>query len=75
MPVIAMLAYRRWPPSLRLAFWAVVPIWLSVHFVAALVAEARLMLVPQALVFIPGALIGLAAEHTPTVGDAAEPSD
>ena len=61
MPILAAFSYRSWPPVLRLFFWVLVPAWIGVHFVAALVAEARLMLVPQALVFIPGALFGLAS--------------
>jgi hypothetical protein len=61
IPVLAAIAYRSWPPSLRVFFWVLVPVWIGVHFMAALVAEARLMLVPQVLVFIPGALFGLGA--------------
>jgi hypothetical protein len=62
VPVLAVLTYGRWPKPLRIFFWVIVPIWVGVHFAAALVAETRLMLVPQALVFIPGALFGIAAE-------------
>ncbi len=61
MPILAAFSYRSWPPVLRHFFWVLVPVWIGVHFMVALVAEARLMLVPQALVFIPGALLGLAA--------------
>ena len=63
IPVLAMLAYGRWPRLLRAFFWAVVPAWIVVHFTAALVAETRLMLVPQALVFIPAAFLGLDTEN------------
>ena len=61
IPLLALLAYRHWRQELRIFFWVVVPIWFAVHFVAALVAESRLLLVPQALVLIPGALFELAA--------------
>jgi len=61
VPLLAILAYRNWPPTLRIFFWTIVPVWVGVHFVAALVAETRLMLVPQALIFIPGALLGIRA--------------
>ena len=59
IPILAIFAYQRWPQVLRTYFWAVVPMWMAVHFAGALVAETRLLLVPQALVFIPGALFGL----------------
>ncbi len=61
IPVLALFAYRYWPRHLKIFFWVVVPVWIAVHFLAALVAETRLLLVPQALVFIPGALFDLAA--------------
>ena len=59
IPLLALFALRAWPRSLRSFFWAIVPIWFAVHLVSALVAETRLLLVPQALIFIPGALFGL----------------
>lgn len=59
IPLLAVFSYRTWTKSLKIFFWVVVPIWFGVHFVAALVAETRLLLVPFALVFIPGALLGI----------------
>ncbi len=59
IPLLALFALRAWPRSLRSFFWVIVPIWFAVHLVSALVAETRLLLVPQALIFIPGALFGL----------------
>lgn len=56
VPLLALAGWRRWPPVLRAFAWALVPVWLVVHAFAAVVAEARLFLVPQALVFVPGAL-------------------
>ena len=47
--------------QLRVGLWTIVPLWLVVHSLAAVLAEARLLLVPQALVFIPGALFALGA--------------
>jgi hypothetical protein len=55
-PVIALYAYRTWPGVLRAFFWGVVPVWVTVHLLTMIAAEARSFLVPQALVFIPGAL-------------------
>jgi hypothetical protein len=55
-PVIALYAYREWPGVLRAFFWGVVPVWVVIHLLTTMAAEARYFLVPQALVFIPGAL-------------------
>jgi hypothetical protein len=63
IPLLAVFALRMWPRNLRRFFWVIVPIWFAVHFVSALVAETRLLLVPQALIFIPGALFGLSETH------------
>ena len=60
VPIAALCSYRHWPLQLRVSFWTIVPLWLVVHTLAAVLAEARLLLVPQALVFIPGALFALA---------------
>ncbi|MBI4843159.1 MAG: hypothetical protein HY809_02390 [Nitrospirae bacterium] len=64
IPIVAIIGYRKWPLQLRVFFWAIVPIWFVIHAVGAVMAEARLFLVPQAMVFIPGALLGLAQSHT-----------
>jgi len=56
VPLIALVFYRTWPAQLKALFWAIVPVWMLVHLFAAHLAETRLLLVPQALVFIPGAL-------------------
>jgi hypothetical protein len=56
VPLLAFAGWARWPRELRAFFWALVPAWVVIHAFAAVVAEARLFLVPQALVFVPGAL-------------------
>jgi hypothetical protein len=56
VPLLALLAWRSWPPVLKRLGWLVVPIWLAVHAVASVMAETRLLLVPFALVLLPGAL-------------------
>ena len=48
-----------WPRELKGFFWAMVPAWIVVHFPLSQVAETRLFLVPQFMVFVPGALFGL----------------
>jgi hypothetical protein len=71
IPLVALLAYRHWPTTLRIFSWIIVPVWFAVHFVAALIPETRLLLVPQALIFIPGALLGFSSIPRQ---DAREPS-
>lgn len=60
VPLLALASWRGWSPALRHFFWAVVPIWFPVHFCLAHAPETRLFLVPQTLIFIPGALFGIA---------------
>jgi len=59
IPILAIASMRHWPGILKRYFWALVPIWFLVHLVASILAESRLLLVPMALVFIPGALFGV----------------
>ena len=70
VPLAAAFSYRHWPMQLKVSLWTIVPLWLAVHTVAAVLAEARLLLVPQALVFIPGALCALGVT---TAADTAPP--
>lgn len=58
VPVLALATWRRWPPVLR-RFAVLVPPWIVVHLVGAIVAETRVFLVPYALVVLPCALLGL----------------
>lgn len=59
VPALALLSWKNWPTTLRAFFWAVVPVWFPLHFALAHAPETRLFFVPQILVFIPGALLGL----------------
>ena len=59
LPIMAVASIRSWPPVLRRFFWTLVPVWVLVHLIAAVMAETRLFLVPHALVIIPGALFGI----------------
>jgi hypothetical protein len=56
VPVVAIMGYATWPRPVQAFFWVIVPIWFLVHAVASHMAETRAFLVPQAMVFIPGAL-------------------
>jgi hypothetical protein len=60
LPIMALASAPAWPRAVRANFWAIVPVWFVVHAFAAVIAETRLFLVPHALVFIPGALFGIA---------------
>jgi hypothetical protein len=59
LPLLALISLRRWPAELKAFGLAIVPVWLVAHTFAAVLAESRLMLVPFAVVFVPGALAGL----------------
>ena len=65
IPIVAILGYRKWAPGLRVLFWGIVPIWFVAHALGAVMAETRLSLVPQALVFIPGTLFALSERMPP----------
>ncbi len=56
-PVLALAAIPRWPRELTAMAVAVVPVWSVVHLLGAVIAEARLFLVPYTLVLVPGALL------------------
>ncbi len=58
-PVLAVMAYKRWPRELQGFFWAIIPVWFAVHAFYSIMAETRLFLVPMAIVFIPGAILGI----------------
>jgi hypothetical protein len=60
-PILAVASIRQWSAALRGLFWVMVPIWCLVHPFTSIMAESRLFLVPMALVFLPGALLGVAA--------------
>ena len=71
LPIMALVSSPRWPRDLKAVFWLVVPIWFLIHFTASMVDESRLFLVPQALVFVPGALLGLMPPRPPGPADPA----
>ena len=73
IPIVALIGYKKWPLQLRIFFWAIVPIWFLVHAFTAIMAETRLFLVPQAMVFIPGALYCLTQSALPA-GDSPVPA-
>ena len=55
-PIFAALALPGGPRLWRLWFLVIIPIWFAVHAFGGVMAETRLFLTPQALVFIPGLL-------------------
>jgi hypothetical protein len=59
VPIIALAGLGRWPRELKAFALAIVPVWLVAHLLASILAETRLLLVPYAVVFIPGALFAL----------------
>ena len=65
VPFVALAGWREWPRLLRAFFWLLVPAWFVVHAVGAVMSETRLLLVPFALVLVPGALFLLQRESDP----------
>lgn len=59
LPLLAALAWRAWPASLKKLGWALVPAWLIIHLLYSVIAETRLLLVPFGLLVVPGVLHGL----------------
>jgi hypothetical protein len=62
-PLVALFYWKRWPDILKRFFWAIVPVWLGVHLFLGVLAEARLLLVPQVVVFLPAALLAVQKER------------
>lgn len=59
MPVLALMAWRYWPMALKAFFWAIVPAWFVAHFLYADMTVGRQLIVPQVMIFIPGALLAV----------------
>ncbi len=59
IPFLALAFWSRWPELLRRFFWVTIPVWLLLHLPLAVLAEARVLLVPHVLIFLPAALIAL----------------
>lgn len=57
VPLLSILGYSKWHAQLKTFFWVIIPIWLIIHMFGAIMAEARLFLVPNVMVFIPGVLL------------------
>ena len=55
-PLFAALAYRSWPPLLRVLALVILPAWTLAHLLGGVVAETRLFLAPLAVVVIPAGL-------------------
>ncbi|MDX1384725.1 MAG: hypothetical protein R3190_13825, partial [Thermoanaerobaculia bacterium] len=59
VPLVALLAYARWPRVVRRFFWALVPVWVVTHAALTMWEETRLFLVPHLVVLLPGAVLGV----------------
>lgn len=54
LPFLALYAFRHFPHTLKAFAVLIVPAWFVIHFFVSVIAESRLLLVPYALVVIPG---------------------
>ena len=59
IPLLGLAGFSSWPRLWQRWLLVICPIWFAVHAFAGIMAETRLFLVPQALVFIPGTLFVL----------------
>jgi hypothetical protein len=59
VPLLAALSWRRWPVELKAFGVVIVPAWLVIHLFTSVISETRLLLVPFAVVLVPGALLAL----------------
>jgi hypothetical protein len=59
VPFVGLAFFSSWPSFWQRLFLIVCPAWFLVHSFASIMAETRLFLVPQAIVFIPGVLFAV----------------
>jgi hypothetical protein len=59
IPLFAVAWYKDVPTVLQRMMLCIVPLWLLIHSLLGVMAEARIFLVPQILIFIPAALLAL----------------
>ncbi|MBC8332987.1 MAG: hypothetical protein H8E28_13485 [Anaerolineae bacterium] len=60
LPFLALFSFKKWPRALQSFSLVIIPVWIPIHFFYSVLAETRLLLVPFALIFVPGALLGIA---------------
>ena len=63
LPLLNWISRHHWPHVLHSFFWTAAPIWFLIHLLGSIMAEARLFLVPFALLFVPGAMFGLISKE------------
>lgn len=64
-PLLSLASLPLWPRLWKWFFLILCPIWFVIHSFASVMAETRLFLVPQSLIFIPGALFLLGSLADP----------
>jgi hypothetical protein len=57
LPILCLFTFRKWPKPLKRIGILIVPIWIAVHLFYLWISEVRMILIPLALVFVPGALM------------------
>ena len=63
IPILSLVLYDHWPPILKNFCWILIPVWVIVHLLGAVIAETRLFLVPYVMVILPGLLVGLDVKY------------
>jgi len=57
LPLLCVFTFRSWPETLKRLCLSLLPLWFVFHFFYLFIPEIRLMLVPLALIFVPGTLM------------------
>jgi hypothetical protein len=65
LPLVALMGYRWWPLLLKTWFWLIVPLWITVHVLSALINESLLFTEPTVLILLPAALFAAVKSPLP----------
>jgi uncharacterized SAM-binding protein YcdF (DUF218 family) len=57
IPLLSVVRWKEWPSFLKKIAIVLIPVWFLAVLFGGIVCETRLLLVPQALVFIPGLFV------------------
>jgi hypothetical protein len=57
LPILCLFSFRTWPEPLKRLGLLIIPIWIVAHLFYIWISEVRMILIPLALVFVPGALM------------------
>ena len=56
-PILGLFVFKDLPGVIQRLFLLLIPIWIVIHLLGSVLAETRVFLVPQVMVFIPSSLV------------------